>query len=83
MSDSAGMKVNWRRSETISMGTLILVAGWIWWASAKTNSWDSSSTKIAAIEPKVEDHGKQLAVLVAAVQDMKEDVKYIRRHAGQ
>ena len=30
----------WRRSEWISISTLLMVGGWIWWASAKATVWD-------------------------------------------
>lgn len=30
----------WRRSEYISIGTVVMVAGWIWYASAKVQTYD-------------------------------------------
>lgn len=33
-------ETRWRRSEYMSSATLLIVAGWIWWASARVDRWD-------------------------------------------
>jgi hypothetical protein len=70
----------WRRSDTISLSTLIVLAGWIWYASAKASAWDETVQTVNQMNPKVETHGQQLSAIEATLSDMKEDVTYIRRH---
>lgn len=72
--------MNWRRSEFISLSTLVIVASWIWWASAKANAWDANEQEVKALRAEVDQHGQQLAVLVDAVKEMRDDLKYLRRH---
>jgi len=72
--------MNWRRSEWISIGSLLTLAVYIWWSGVKTNSWDEAVIAIKEMKPTVEEHSRELAVLVANVGDIKDDLKYIRRH---
>ncbi len=72
--------MNWRRSEWISMSTLIIVAGWIWWASAKAAAWDLTAQQVGLLAPIVSEHDKKIAVLIETIDDIKEDTRYIRRH---
>lgn len=74
--------MNWRRSEFIAItGPIVTILLWVWFASARANTWDGTSEKVAKLEPIVAEQGKQLAVLVDAVSDMRDDVRYIRRHS--
>jgi hypothetical protein len=72
--------MNWRRSEWISVTTLITLAGWIAWASSKKTVWDETAMTVEIIRPKIEMHEQQLAVINAKLDDMQEDLKYLRRH---
>lgn len=75
--------MNWRRSELISLGTLLTLASWIWWASAKANAWDETALIVKEMKPTQDDHSKVLAVLVANVGDIKDDLRYLRRHSDK
>lgn len=65
----------------ISIGTLFVILGWIWYASAKTTGWDGTTERVKEIEPVVEKHTAQLDVLTEKLDDIQEDVRYLRRHA--
>lgn len=73
--------MNWRRSEFISAATLITLAGWIAWASSKKTVWDQTAVTVDIIRPKLELHDQQLAVINAKLDDIQEDLKWIRRHS--
>lgn len=75
--------MNWRRSEWISIGTLLTLALYIWWAGVKTNSWDEAVIAIKEMKPTVDEHSKELAVLIANVGDIKDDLRYLRRHSDK
>lgn len=75
--------MNWRRSEFISISTLLVVASWIWYASGKSTNWDIAASDISQIKPKVESDERQLSVIVARLEDMQDDLKWIRRHSNQ
>lgn len=72
--------MSWRRSEMISFTTFITVISWIWWASGKVNAWDMAQKQIQEVVPTVEEHGKELAVIESSLNDIKDDVRWIRRH---
>ena len=55
--------MTFRRSEWISTATLLTLAGWIAWASAKKTVWDETAIKVDVISPRVELHDKELAVI--------------------
>ena len=38
---------------------------------------------LEVMTPKVEDHGKQLAVISSKLDDMSEDLRWLRRHANK
>ena len=71
----------WRRSETISIATLITLASWIWYASSKIVVWDDAAATVRQMKPMVDDHSTQLAVIASNLADIKEDLRYLRRHA--
>ena len=73
--------MSWRRSEWLAvLSPLITVILWIWFASAKANSWDATTAMVAEMKPEVESHSQQLAVVKDELDDIKDDVKWIRRH---
>ena len=55
--------MNWRRSEWISATTLVTLAAWIAWASAKKTVWDETAVAVSIIKPKIELHDTELAVI--------------------
>lgn len=67
----------WRRSEWISITTLVMVAGWIWWASAKVNAWDVVSdpqignnalgTRVTRLETHISDKDDQISQQLTAI----------------
>lgn len=73
--------MNWRRSEWISAATLLTLFSWIAWASAKKTTWDATTAEVQFIKPKIELHDQQLAVINAKLDDMQEDLKWLRRHS--
>lgn len=73
--------MNWRRSDVISLGTLFTVLAWVWYASAKTTTWDENTTQIKEIKVTEDSQGKQLAVLIDNVDEIKDDLRFLRRHA--
>lgn len=75
--------MNWRRSEWISAATLLIVAGWIWAASSRNSTLDQDTKTINEMKPKVDAHSEQLAAIIATLADVKDDVRYIRRHTAQ
>lgn len=70
----------WRRSEYISIGTLVLLASWIFYAGAKASAWDQAVKAINDLKPQVNLHSEQLAGIRESLDDIKEDVRYLRRH---
>lgn len=70
----------WRRSEYFSVTTLFIVLGWIWYASAKNVLLDGVIKDMEIVKPKTEVQATQLAAIKATVDDMQDDVKFIRRH---
>ena len=74
--------MNWRRSEFIAiLGPLATILLWVWFASAKANTWDGTSATVAKMEPVVEIHTSQLAVLNSKLDDIQDDLKWLRRHS--
>ena len=45
--------MNWRRSDIISVATLLTVAGWIWVASSKNTQWDQTQTQVTEMNPRI------------------------------
>lgn len=78
--DNNGNGIKWRRSEFISFGTLSLLAIWIWYASAKVSLLEETVRNLNEVKPIIETHSQELAVLMANVSDIKEDIKYLRRN---
>jgi len=72
--------MTWRKSDMISVATLVTLISWIWWASSKVSAWDGTVTELKTIQPVVEEHSKQLAVISESLSDMKDDLRYLRRH---
>lgn len=46
--------MNWRRSEWISVTTLIVVFGWIWCISAKNSILNQDTLDINVMKPRVD-----------------------------
>jgi len=65
----------WRRSEWISIGSIAIIATWIWVASAKSHKWDE-------IVVKVEDHNNGIDALnarITRIEDQnKEELSWMR-----
>lgn len=62
------------------MGTIIIVLTAWWNLSHKDTILDLVVSDVAIIKPKVEDHGVKLASIITRLDDMQEDIRYIRRH---
>lgn len=76
--------MTWRRSEWVSiLTTIATVVFWIWFVAVKATKWDEASMALEVMTPKVEDHGKQLAVISSKLDDMSEDLRWLRRHANK
>lgn len=74
-----GAQMNWRRSDIISISTLFVVLGWVWFASAKVAKWD------VVCDPKKGNDvlDTRVTVVETYLFDMKDDLKYIRHHMSQ
>lgn len=74
--------MNWRRSEIISLGTLLTVAGWIWYASGKVTKWDvvedmnkgndALDRRVTIIETHIQDNDAEMLRLL---RDIRRNVK--------
>lgn len=60
--------------------SLLLILGAIWKGYALPASWCQAVKDIEYLKPKVEAQGLQIAEIGTALNDMKDDVKFIRRH---
>ena len=67
----------WRRSEWISLSTVAVVIGWVWYASARTNTWDQTVKDVNDLKPVVEELVKMESANTAHWQDLD---KYLRRN---
>lgn len=63
------MIFKWRRSEVISLGSVFLILGWVWYASAKANSWDDATKRVA---DEVTILGKHEVRLTSIEQQLKD-----------
>lgn len=75
--------MNWRRSEFISVSTLLLVASWLWWTGAKMQMINITIAEVEVIKDKESLNEKSIAVVMDRLDDMKEDLRYLRRHANK
>lgn len=67
----------------VDIGLLVLgftLMAMVWAGFKVPASWDRAVVEVNKLEPKVDDHEKRLVVLETTLADMKDDVKYIRRH---
>jgi hypothetical protein len=53
----------WRRSDLISIGTILTVIGWIWFASAQTEKWDGVTDEVRNEHTGIAAHETRIAVL--------------------
>ena len=70
-----------RKADVGLMLTVITIIGAIWVGYAKPSSWDQAVKEVAELKPQVAIHDKQLAVISSVLEDMQEDLKYLRSHA--
>lgn len=70
----------WRRSEFISIGTLLLLATWIFYAGAKVKDLDITVDVVKELKPKVEVNTVHIAAIDAKLDDIRDDLNYIKRH---
>lgn len=76
--------MNWRRSEMISGVTfLCVVVGWIWLANTKVNKWDTCDSIVNDKLKGNEALDRRTTIIETKIDEMMEDVKYIRRHTKQ
>lgn len=71
--------MNWRRSEFISISTFLVVAGWIWWASAKTSTLDAAVEDIKTLKPVVWQNKSRVDILETKVDYMVKTLDKIDR----
>lgn len=69
--------MTWRRSETISISTILVVAGWIWYTSAKVTIYnvvsdprkgnDALDTRMTVVETHIKDKDDEISRQLAAI----------------
>ena len=73
-----------RKADWTILCTIFGMLGTIFFYGVKAvrahSQWMDKVEMASAMTPKVEDHEKKLAVITSSIEDMKEDLKYIRRH---
>lgn len=67
-------ELRWRRSDWISVGTLVLVASWIWIASAKSSALDENIRQVADPVKGLDAQDRRLTSLETHVRDKDDEI---------
>ena len=66
--------MSWRRSEWLSVGTLVMVAGWIWWASSRVSAWDQVDTVVCDAHKGNDALNDRVTTLETHISDRDDEI---------